>query len=53
MKHSAVNAGECREVCYLKARYGKLVTNVEFSIPVTNEHDRERLKGMLQTLREE
>lgn len=36
----------------LKARYGALVTNVEFSIPVTNERDRERLEAMLQTLRE-
>ncbi|MGR8947268.1 MAG: TIGR03617 family F420-dependent LLM class oxidoreductase [Gammaproteobacteria bacterium] len=36
----------------LKARYGKLVTNVEFSIPVNNDADASTLKSMLNILRE-
>jgi probable F420-dependent oxidoreductase len=35
----------------LKARYGTLVTHAEFSIPVNNDNDRERLQDMLTTLR--
>lgn len=35
----------------LKARYGKLVTNVEFSIPVNDENDAATLKSMLDVLR--
>lgn len=37
----------------LVARYGGLVTNAEFSIPVNTAADRERLGGMLATLRAE
>jgi len=37
----------------LKARYGGCVTNVEFSIPVNDDHDRERLQAMLTTLRDD
>ncbi|MEM7465666.1 MAG: TIGR03617 family F420-dependent LLM class oxidoreductase [Pseudomonadota bacterium] len=35
----------------LKARYGDLVTNVEFSIPVNNDNDAATLKSMLEVLR--
>lgn len=35
----------------LKARYGRLVSNVEFSIPVNTERERELLREMLQELR--
>ena len=35
----------------LKDRYGKLVTNVEFSIPVNDENDAATLKSMLDVLR--
>lgn len=35
----------------LKARYGKLVTNVEFSIPVNNDNDAATLKSMIDILR--
>ena len=35
----------------LKARYGNLVTNVEFSIPVNNDNDAATLKSMLEVLR--
>jgi len=37
----------------LVERYGGLVTNAEFSIPVSTADDRERLGGMLATLRAE
>ncbi len=35
----------------LAARYGGLVSNVEFSIPVTGERDAETLRGMIARLR--
>lgn len=35
----------------LKDRYGKLVTNVEFSIPVNDDNDAAKLKSMLEVLR--
>lgn len=34
-------------------RYGGIVTNAEFSIPVSDDHDRERLGEMLKRLRAE
>jgi probable F420-dependent oxidoreductase len=37
-------------VSKLKTRYGSLVTNVEFSIPVRSERDRERLAEMVVAL---
>ena len=36
----------------LKDRYGKLVTNVEFSIPVNDDNDAAKLKSMLEVLRD-
>ena len=37
----------------LKARYGKLVSHAEFSIPIRTPGDEERLREMLKTLRED
>ena len=37
----------------LKSRYGKLVSHAEFSIPLHDPGDEEKLREMLTTLRED